>query len=57
MFSDFFKALYGLICDYKYYESVKKRFALSLLKTDKSLDSVSRCSHCRPLDIVGDDVF
>jgi hypothetical protein len=55
MFSDFFKALHGLICDYKYYESVKKLSALSLLATDKFVDNVSRCRHCRPL---GDfDVF
>jgi hypothetical protein len=34
MFSEFLKALHGLICDYKYNESVKTMFALSLLKTD-----------------------
>lgn len=57
LFSDFFNALHGLICDYKCYESVKKMFVLSLLKTVKSVDSVSRCRHCRPLDIVGDGFF
>jgi hypothetical protein len=34
MFADFLKALHGLICDYKYYESVKKMPELSLIKTD-----------------------
>jgi len=32
-------------------------FDLSLLTTDKSVDSVSRCRHCRPLDFVGDAFF
>ena len=37
--------------------SVKKMFDLSLLTTDKSVDNVSGCRHCRPLDIVGDVFF
>jgi len=43
MFSDFFKTLHGLICDYIYEETVKKMFALSLFNTGKSVDRWTVC--------------